>query len=66
MEREITRVERHEDVLSLKTAVGAMYKIFYRMGKDKYEMMLYARDELHAYQKFKEVVGNRTTKRKEA
>jgi hypothetical protein len=55
-EREITAIERHEDVLSLKHAVGAMYKVYYKMGASKYELMLYARDELHAYQKFKDIV----------
>lgn len=56
MEREITGIERDEDVLSLKTAVGAMYTVCYKKGDKEYELKLYARDELHAYQKFKDIV----------
>lgn len=63
MEREITGIKWKESFGSMQ---GALYDVHYVMSGRKYQLSLYARDELHAYQKFKEVVGNRTTKRKEA
>lgn len=62
MDREVMSIERHEDVLSLKNAVGAMYTVCYKKDDKEYELKLYARDELHAYQRFKDIVRESATR----